>query len=116
MAHSSAEYEALVISMDKMTTEISADPLTVANKLVSRRVIPLAASSSALQLQTNELKASRLVNLVSNKVSSFPDVFQTFIEVLNGMPWLQRLAEWIDNEYKKLKAEGLKVQFLKRWR
>lgn len=104
------EYRTLLASTDKMTLEISADPLTVASKLMAKGLIPPASLSTAhLQAKEKELKASELVQQVCNKVYSFPECFDLFLDVLNEMSWLQGLAKWICDEHKKLKESESSV-------
>ena len=105
-----AEYRALVRATDKMTSELAADPLTVASKLMAKGLIPPAALGSAqLETKEKELKASELVKQITSKVNNFPEKFEIFLAVLNEMHWLQDLAKWISEECKKIKMEATKV-------
>ena len=106
-----AEYLALVNGTDKITSEISADPLTVAQKLMAKGLIPpVSLSSTLLQTKEKELKASELIKQVINKVGSFPENFEVFLTVLNEMPWLQQLAKWIHEEFIKIKDKKLETR------
>ncbi len=106
----SAEYRALLRATDKMTSEIAADPLTVASKLMANDLIPpVALGSAQLQAKEKELKASELVKHICSKVDNFPENFDVFLGVLDEFTWLQQLAKWIREEFKKLKAKGQEV-------
>lgn len=104
----SIEYTTIVKCTDKITSEISADPLSVATKLVSIGMIPQSLVGSA-QLQTKEkkVKASELVEQITNRIGSFPESFEEFLGILNEFTWLKKLVECVGKEYDALKLKVL---------
>ena len=101
----SLEYRTLLKATSKMTSEISGDPLAVAGKLCARGLVAPAAVSQAQNIALDPtLKASNLVTKVMNKVESFPENYEVFLEVLNDVP-LKQLVNYIRNVYSELEAE-----------
>ena len=101
----SAEYRALLRATDKMTSEIAADPLTVATKLTAKELIPpITIGSAQMQAKEKELKASEIVTQVCRKVENFPENFEVFLGVLDELPWLKQLANWIREDMKKIES------------
>ena len=101
----SAEHRALIRVMDKMTSEIAADPLTVASKLAAKELIPpITVSSAQMQAKEKELKASEIVTQVCDKVKTFPENFAVFLGVLDELPWMKQLAKSIREEFKKIRS------------
>ncbi len=90
----------------ELTSEISADPLSVAIALVAEGLIP-ESSLNFVQLQTvrKDEKASELVSLVTNKVKTFPVAFDEFLKVLGGFIWLKKILEFITEVHDKLKSQ-----------
>ena len=101
----SVEYRALVKNTHKMISEISGDPLNVASRLIEKDLVASGSLGSMNSLAKEKaLKASELVEQVNNKVSTFPEKFEVFIEILNELPWLRDLAKLLQDERVKIKA------------
>ncbi len=106
----SREYTTLIHCTDKLISEISADPLTVANKLVTRGLIPSSlVISTQLQTKENQLKASELVEQVKNKVNTFPENFEVFLSSLDEFFWLQQLVKWIRKQYDETNSIKVRI-------
>ena len=104
------EYLALLKCKVELTSEISADPLSVSSALVAKGLIPDSVHSS-VQLQTiaSEKKASEIVCQVTNKVRTFPAKFDEFLEVLGSLNWLKDVLKLITDAYGELKSQDKKV-------
>ncbi len=88
-----------------MTSQISGDPLKVAEKLSAKGLVAPAAVSQAQNIAIgNTVKASGLVSTVLSSVDSFPENYEVFLEVLNDVP-LKQLVNYIRSEYSKLEDE-----------
>ena len=98
------EYLALLKCKVELTSEISADPLSVSSALVAKGLIPEAVHSSVqLQTKEKEVKASELVSLVTSKVKAYPARFDELLEVLNGFNWLKDVLKSVTDAYGELK-------------
>ena len=76
----------------ELTSEISADPLSVATALVARGLIPESVHTSMLiPTKENKVKASELVSQVTNKVKAFSVTFDKFLKYLMWCRYHQRL-------------------------
>ena len=103
------EYLALLKCKVALTSEISEDPLSIATALMDRGLIPESLHSSVLQqTKDNEVKASELVNKVTNKIKTYPARFADFLEVLQGSNWLKDVLKSLTTAYDELKAENKK--------
>ncbi len=93
------EYLALLQCKVELTSEISADPLSVSSALVAKGLIPESVYNSVLQLpKVNKEKASELVNQVTNKVKTFPEKLKVFLEVLSSFIWLKDVVELVQKK------------------
>ena len=100
------EYLTLLKCNVELTSEISADPLSVSSALVAKGLIPESVHNSVqLQTKEDEVKASEIVSKVTNKAKTFPDTFHEFLEVLGGYIWLKRITELLSATYDKLKSQ-----------
>ena len=101
------EYLALLKCRVELSSEISADPLSVSNALVAKGLIPESVHSSVLQqTKNNEVKASELVHQVTNKIRTYPARFDEFLEVLRSQYWLKDVLKSLTAAYKELKSKG----------
>ncbi len=100
------EYLALLKCKVELTSEISADPLSVSTALVAKGLIP-ESSLNFVQLPTVQ-KASELVSQVSNKIRTYPEKFAKFLEVLQGSKWLEDVSKTLVAAYDELKAKNKK--------
>ncbi len=103
------EYLAMLKCEVKLTSEISADPLSVATALVAKGLIP-ESSLNFVQLQTvqKDEKASEVVSQVTNKIRTYPARFAEFLEVLQSYKWLEDVLKILNAAYDKLKQEKKK--------
>ncbi len=101
------EYLALLQCTVELTSEISADPLSVATALVAKGLIP-ESSHSFVRLQTvlKDEKASELVSQVTNKIRTYPARFAEFLEVLQRNKWLEDVLKSLTAAYDELKSKG----------
>ena len=107
------EYETLLSCTSELTSEISADPLSVSEKLVAKGLIPPSLHSSAqLQAKGKELKASELVQQVTNKVKIFPSKFGVFMSILGEFLWLKDVLELVNERYHQLNLVGCSLASL----
>ncbi len=101
------EYLALLKCKVELTSEISADPLSVSTALVAKEFIHVAVHSSVLlQTKEKEVMANELVSQVTNKIRTYPARFDEFLEVLRGFRWLEDvlkslIAAYYDEKNKK---------------
>ena len=104
------EYLALLKCKVELTSEISADPLSVATALVAKGLIPesLYRSVESQTKDDDEVKASELVSKVTNKIMTYPARFAEFLEVLQGSNWLKDVLKSLTTAYDELKAENKK--------
>ncbi len=87
----------------ELTSEISADPLSVSTALVAKGFIPEAVHSSVLQqTKEKEVMANELVSQVTNKIRTYPARFDEFLEVLRSFIWLKVI--WLKDVLKSLVA------------
>ncbi len=101
------EYLALLKCKVELTSEISADPLSVSSALVAKGLIPESVHSSVLQqTKEKEVKASELVYQVTNKIRTYPARFAEFLEVLQSHNWLEDVLNSLTTAYKELKSKG----------
>ena len=102
------EHTTLLNCTTELTREIAADPLSVTERLLAKKLIPESVhSSTQLQAKEKQLKASEIVSHVTNKVETFPAKFEVFLGILDGLPWLEDLADLVREEYEKLKRQQL---------
>ena len=100
------EYLALLKCKVELTSEISADPLSVATALVAKGLIPESVHTSMLNLtKENNVKASELISQVTNKVRTFPVAFDEFLKVLSSFIWLKNILDLITEVHDKLKSQ-----------
>ncbi len=98
------EYLALLKCKVELTSEISADPLSVATALVAKGLIP-ESSLHFVQLPTVQKyeKASELISQVTNKIRTYPARFAEFLEVLQSSKWLEDVLKSLTAAYDELK-------------
>ncbi len=106
-AQENIEYLALLKCKVELTSEISADPLSVATALVAKGLIP-ESSLNFVQLQTvqKDEKASEVVSQVTNKIRTYPARFAEFQEVLQSRNWLEDVLKTLNAAYDELKHKG----------
>ncbi len=103
------EYLALLKFKVELTSEISADPLSLATALVAKGLIPESVHTSMLiPTKENNVKASELVSQVTNKVKTFPATFDEFLKILGDFIWLKNILELITKVYGELKLKDRK--------
>lgn len=102
----SAEYSAIVNTLEKIVAVISIDLTTVSLKLFVVKLIPSLRSN---QIQTKEEEATQIMERVLSQIKVFPEKFETFLAVLNEIPSMQDLAKLIRAEYEKIQKEGLQL-------
>ncbi len=103
------EHLALLKCKDELTSEISADPLSVAAALVAKGLIPESLHRSVeSQGEDDETKASDLVSKVVKKIRTYPARFSDFLEVLRGSNWLEDVLKTLVAAYEELKAKNKK--------
>ena len=97
----------------ELTSEISADPLSVSSALVAKGLIPEALHTSILlPAKENKVKASELVSQVTNKVRTYPAKFAEFLEILQGFNWLEDVLKTLNAAYKDLATTSTEgIQF-----
>ena len=109
------EYKTLLNYTTELTSEISADPLSVSGRLLAVEFIPESVhSSTQLQAKDKQLKASEIVSLVTNKVRTFPEKFEVFLGILEGLPWLKDIAGLVRKRYGELKTQQLDNEVFKK--
>lgn len=96
-----AEYRAVVNNTSKLVTGISTDNLTVANKLISKGLIPPNFSLQGIQQQD----ASNLVKQVTCQVDINSQNFQVLLDVLKEIVPLKSLAEQLEEAYMQIRKE-----------
>ncbi len=103
------EYLALLKCKVELTSEISADPLSVSSALVAKGLIP-ESSLNFVQLQTvqKDEKASELVSQVTNKIRTYPKRFAEFLEVLQSYKWLEDVLKTLNTAYDELNPRNKK--------
>ncbi len=70
------EYLALLKCKVELTSEISADPLSVATALVAKGLIPESVHRSVeSQTKDDEINATELISKVTNKIKAYPARF-----------------------------------------
>lgn len=89
---SSLEYDTLLSNTDALTTGISIDFSSVAQKLVAKRLIP----ESSLREATEE---SKVVQQILKVVKLDPKNFEKFLSVIDDCPWLESLVKIIRTSY-----------------
>ncbi len=93
----------------ELTSEISADPLSVSTALVAKGLIPESAHKSVLlATKESEVKASELVNQVTNKVRTYPARFGDFLEVLQSNNWLKDVLKSVTTAYEEQQKKDKK--------
>ncbi len=103
------EYRALLKCKVELTSEISADPLSVSSALVAKGLIPEPVHTSLLlPTKENNVKANELVSQVTNKIKTYPARFSDFLEVLRGSIWLEDVLKTLNTAYDELKANSRK--------
>ena len=101
------EYKSLSSISDKLISMIACDPLPLANVLFARGLISKAKLSSASQGKYEQ--ATEIVHQVLNVVQHIPQKFEVFLSAVRELPWMQALAESIEETFKKLKEEAEEV-------
>ncbi len=105
------EYLALLKCKVELTSEISADPLSVATALVAKGLIPESLHSSVeSQTKDDKVKASELVSKVTNKIRTYPARFAEFLNVLQSHKWLEDVLKTLNTAYDELKQENTKAE------
>ena len=90
------QYAALVAVSDKMVSSLSADPLSVAQMMFAKGLIPQATLQSlGVVSKTKTEAAAELVQLVLSLVKDFPENFDEFMDVVDKHLWLKNLAKLI---------------------
>ncbi len=103
------EYLALLKCKVELTSEISADPLSVSTALVAKGLIPESLHRSVeSQTKNDEIKATELINKVTNKIKTYPARFAEFLEVLHSSKWLEDVWKTLITAYDELKQENMK--------
>ena len=99
------EHLTLIQCTESLTSGISQDPLKVASLLLEKGLVaPAQVRSAQLQGKDDHLKASQLVLHMIGKVEMFPEKFEVFLSLLDGLPWLQDVVECVRQKYKENKA------------
>lgn len=95
------EYISLLSCEEELVSEISADPLAVSSRLVIEGLIPpsLQPSEPLSSKEKKKQKARELVQVVTNKVKTFPRKFNVFVSILGEFTWLQDLAQLVREKY-----------------
>lgn len=105
------EYLTLAQCRDKLCNGLSQDPLTVCNKLFTKKLVSEAqVRDCQLQSKNDYWKASLLVDTASQKIEAFPNNFETFLDILQEFPHLQDVVEHMRKQYKTNKAMALNQQ------
>ncbi len=100
------EYDALLKYKVELTSEISADPLSVSTALVAKGFIPETVHSSVLlQTKEKEVKANELVSQVTNKIRTYPARFDEFLDVLRSFRWLEDVVKSLIAAYNEEKEK-----------
>ena len=100
------EYLALLKCKVELTSEISADPLSVATALVAKGLIPESLHRSVeSQTKDDEIKATELISKVTNKIKTYPERFAEFLEVLQSSKWLEDVLKTLVAAYNELKPQ-----------
>ncbi len=104
------EYLALLKCKEELTSEISADPLSVAAALVDKGLVPESVYKSVeSQTEDDEMKATELlISKVTNKIRTYPARFAEFLEVLRSSKWLEDVLKRLNAAYDELKQENKK--------
>ncbi len=96
------EYLTLLKCKVELTSEISADPLSVSTALEAKGLVPESAHKSVLlATKEKEVKASELVNQVTNKIRTYPARFGDFLEVLQSYNWLKDVLKSVTTAYEE---------------
>ncbi len=100
------EYLALLKCKVELTSEISADPLSVATALVDKGLIPESLNRSVeSQTKDDEIKATELISRVTNKIKMYPERFSEFLEILQSSKWLKDVLKTLVAAYDELKQQ-----------
>ncbi len=100
------EYLALLKCKVELTSEISADPLSVATALVAKGLIPESLHRFVeSQTKDDEIKATELISKVTNKIKTYPERFAEFLEVLQSSKWLEDVSKTLVAAYNELKPQ-----------
>ena len=92
----SVEYRALVTCREKLVSAFKLDPLTIADSLVAKDMVPPSVSTT----ETSEL-ARRLVDCVFTKVEICRTHYDTFITVLSQHGWLNDIVRILKSTHGK---------------
>ena len=104
------EFATLRTCMLELTSEISADPLSVAERLLAKGLIPESLYNSVQnQTKENKLKASELVDRVTQNIKIFPENFNAFMDVLTDCNWLQWLTKLLRERYAELLTQKVVI-------
>ena len=99
------EYKSLSSISDKLISMTASNPLPLANVLFARGLIGNVDFAS----QGKYEQATEIVQQVLNTVQHFPQKFEVFLSAVRELPWLQALAESIEETFKKFKEEAEEV-------
>ena len=98
----SPEWKTVLEFNDKLTTALSADPLSVARILVAKGFVPNEIQAEMLLDKTPRVKATILVEAVRNKIKIAPGNFEEFLQILSDQSWTKRIAEALQSECLRL--------------
>ena len=101
MMSDSIEYKTLVRCRNKLVSAFKLDPVTIANNLVARNLIPPAVASEVTELATKEQKAGVLVECVFGKVEISQRQYDSFIAVFSEYGWLSDLVDVLNRTHRK---------------
>ena len=101
MMSDSIEYKTLVRCRNKLVTAFKLDPVTIANNLVAKNLIPPAVASEVTELSTKEQKAGVLVECVFGKVEISQRQYDCFIAVFSEYGWLGDLVDVLNRTHRK---------------
>ena len=101
MMSDSIEYKTLVRCRNKLVTAFKLDPVTIANNLVAKNLIPPAVASEVTELATKEQKAGVLVECVFGKVEISRGQYDCFIAVFSELGWLSDLVDILNCTHRK---------------
>ena len=95
------EHLTLVQCTEKLCSGISQDPLRVCLKLFENGLVA-DAQIRECQLESKDryVKASVLVDVVTQKIGSFPSCFETFLTILEEFPWLREEVKYVRGKHK----------------
>lgn len=105
-----AEYRTVVAKRDILVTAISIDSLTVANKLITRELVP---PESISQHETEQQIATQLVDKVTRKILIDSRNFRVFWDALNEIDIMSDVVEQLQVKFEEIMEDfEPKVHFL----